>query len=374
MNHALEHRRALHQIPELSYNEFQTKEYILSVLKNCNCEIVEVLSTGVCAWFNKGKKDTIAFRADMDALPIQEETGLPFASKHIGKMHACGHDGHMAMLLGFAEELSQLDDEAFQNNVLLVFQPSEETVGGAKPICESGIFEKTNTKAIFGTHLYPFLKKGAIGSRPNEFMASCSEVTIEVNGKSTHVAEPNKGIDSIEIAAELLCRLYKMEKEEIAEDEYRILKFGLFQGGTVRNILPETTVMLGGYRSFHSSVFNQMVTRTNEIIDELETHYGCKIKFDHTDGYPAVINNEKMFNYLKNTLQDEFEFVHYEKPFMIAEDFSFYCQKMPGCFMYLGTGTGIALHNCQFDFDEEILQNGIQAYLKLMNVQKDVYE
>lgn len=374
MNHALEHRRALHQIPELSYNEFKTKEYILSVLKNCNCEIFEVLSTGVCAWFNKGKENTIAFRADMDALPIQEETGLPFASKHEGKMHACGHDGHMAMLLGFAEELSQLKDEAFKNNVLLVFQPSEETVGGAKPICESGIFEKTNTKAIFGTHLYPFLEKGAIGSRPNEFMASCSEVTIEVNGKSTHVAEPNKGIDSIEIAAELLCRLYKMEREEIKEKEYRILKFGLFQGGTVRNILPETTIMLGGYRSFHASVFNQMITRTNEIIDELQERFGCKIKFDHTDGYPALINDEKMFQYLKNTLQDEFEFVQFEKPFMIAEDFSFYCQKMPGCFMYLGTGTGIALHNCQFDFDEEILQNGIQAYLKLMNVAGDVYE
>lgn len=370
MNRAAAHRRELHQIPETSYEEFKTKEYILSVLKDLNCEVIEVLSTGVCAWFNKGKEKTVAFRADMDALPIQEETGLPFASKHPGKMHACGHDGHMAILLGFAEELSQLPDSAFKNNVLLVFQPSEETVGGADPICKSGIFEKTNTKGIFGTHVYPFLAKGAIGSRPKEFMACCSEVTMTVRGKSTHCAEPNKGIDSVEIAAELLCRLYKMEREEIDPKEYRILKFGLFQGGTVRNILPEITVMKGSYRSFYPEVFNFMIDRTNEIIKELETKFGCTIEFEHTDGYPALLNDEGMFNTLKETLSNDFEFVQYEEPFMIAEDFAFYCKKMPGCFMYLGTGTGIALHNCQFDFDEEILQNGIQAYLKLMNIEK----
>lgn len=369
MNHALEHRRALHRIPELSYQEYKTKDYILSVLRELNCEVIEVLTTGVCAFYNKGKKNTIAFRADMDALPIQEETNVEFASLHQGRMHACGHDGHMAMLLGFAEELNALPDEAFENNVLLVFQPSEETVGGAKPICDSGIFEKTKTKAIFGTHLYPFLKKGAIGSRPKEFMACASEVTITVKGKSTHCAEKENGIDSIEVAAQLLCRLYAMEKNEIAKEQYRVLRFGHFTGGTVRNILPEITIMEGSYRSFYPEVFDFMIQRTEQIIKELEEEFGCTITFEHTEGYPPLLNSETLFSTLKSSLQDKFEFVQFEKPFMIAEDFAFYCKKMPGCFMYLGTGTGIALHNCHFDFDEAILQNGIQAYLTLMNIQ-----
>lgn len=370
MNHATEHRRALHLIPELGYQEKKTKEYVLSVLQKLNCEIIEIMDTGVCAFFYRDRENTIAFRADMDALPIQEETGLPFSSTHEGKMHACGHDGHMAMLLGFAEELSELKDDEFKNNVLLVFQPSEETIGGAKPICESGIFEKTKTKAIFGTHLYPFLTKGAIGSRPNEFMACASEATIVVHGKSTHAAESDKGIDPIEISAELLCRLYKMEREEIEASQYRILKFGKMIGGTVRNIIPETATLEGSYRSFYPEIFDFMIRRTNEICAELEARFGCHIEFKHTEGYPPLINDEAMFNVLKKTVATKFQFVQFDKPFMIAEDFSFYCNKMPGCFMYLGTGTGIALHNCHFDFDESILQNGIQAYLMLMNIQE----
>ena len=368
MNQATCHRRKLHQIPELSYQEFKTKEYILSVLKGLNCEIIEVLTTGVCAYFYRGKEKTIAFRADMDALPIQEETGIEFASCHEGKMHACGHDGHMALLLGFAEELHQLADSEFKHNVLLVFQPSEETVGGAQPICETGIFEEKNTFAIFGTHLYPFLEKGAIGSRPNEFMACASEVDITVMGKSTHAAESEKGIDPIEIGAELLQRLYQMEREQIDPKQYRILKFGYFEGGTVRNIIPEKVKMGGSYRSFYPEVFDFMIRRTQEIITELEIETGCKIDFKYTEGYPSLMNDEKLFQILKQTLSKEFHFVQFKKPFMIAEDFSFYCKRLPGCFMYLGTGTEIALHNCHFDFDEEILQNGIKAYLRLMNI------
>ncbi len=371
MNHAKEYRRRLHRIPELSSQEFKTKEAILAVLRPMNCEIIELLNTGVAAWFERGCKKTIAFRADMDALPVEEKTGLPFASEHPGLMHACGHDGHMAMLLGFAEELNALPKEAFNNNVLLIFQPAEETIGGAFPICQSGIFEKTKTWAIFGFHLYPFLRKKAIGSRPREFMACASEVTIKVHGKSTHCAEADRGIDTIEIAAKLLNQLYAMERTEIAEDQYRVLKFGHFSGGTVRNILPELTVLEGSYRSFYPEVFDFMIRRTQEIIQDLSQEYGCQIEVEKTTGYPALLNSECLFAATKKSLSESFDFVQFEKPFMIAEDFSFYCQKMPGCFLYLGTGTGIALHNNHFDFDESILQEGIRAYRQLMNLEEE---
>ncbi len=371
MNQATLHRRTLHEIPELSYQEFKTKEYIISVLKQCNCEIIEMNKTGVLAYFDNGKEKTIAYRADMDALPIKEETGLDFTSKHAGIMHACGHDGHMAILLGFAEEISQIKKADFKYNVLLVFQPSEETIGGAKPICESGIFKEKNTFAILGTHVYPFLEKGAIGSRPNEFMSRCSEVDIEIIGKSVHAAESSNGIDPIEVGAELLTRLYAMERNELKPEDYRILKFGHFTGGTVRNIIPEKAYLGGSYRSFSDDVFNLMVDRTLEIASDLEKEYGCTINFNKTEGYPALINHEGLFNEVKKTLLKDFKFVQYNDPFMIAEDFSFYCKETAGCFIYLGTGTGIALHNCHFDFDEEILQTGIKAYLKLLEINEE---
>ncbi len=368
MNNVVNHRRALHQIPELSYQEFKTKAYIISILKQCNCEIIEVLATGVCAYFNKGKKNTMAFRADMDALPIKEETLLPFSSQHANKMHACGHDNHMAILLGFAEELSTLDDTAFENNILLVFQPSEETVGGAKPLCESGIFEKTNTKAITGIHVYPFVDKAVIASRALELMACASEVTITITGKSTHCAQAKMGIDPIEVGAKLLLKLYEMEKNEITIEHYRLVKFGLFQAGTVRNIIPDTCQLEGTIRSFSQAVFDFIITRVKEIIKELEDEFGCTIDFSYTEGYPPLINDACLYGDIKSMLCEEFIFEELDEPLMIAEDFSFYCKKMPGCFLFLGTGKDIALHNSKFDVNEAILSTGIQAYLKLMNV------
>ncbi len=304
---------------------------------------------------------------------IEEETTLSYKSKHSGKMHACGHDGHMAMLLGFAEELDSIDETMCENNVLLVFQPSEETVGGAKPICDTGIFDKMNTKVIVGFHVYPFLKKSQIGSRPRELMARVSEVEIKVIGKSTHCAQYASGIDPIEMASDLLLRLYKMEKSEISKEEYRLLRFGLFHGGTVQNIIPEHVTLKGSIRSFNDNVFDFIVRRVKEIIVEIEKQYQGSIEFNYSDGYPMLLNDESLYGDIKESLSNNMDFIEMKEPLMIAEDFSFYCNKMPGCFMFLGTGTNIALHNCKFDFDEEILDTGINAYLKIMNFDLDKY-
>lgn len=364
MNHAIQHRRALHQIPETSYQEFKTKGYLVEVLSSLKCEVIEVLSTGVCAYFDAKKEKTLAYRSDMDALPIQEETNLSFQSLTPGRMHACGHDGHMAMLLGFAEELNEMEELPY--NVLLVFQPSEETVGGAKPICQTGIFEKYHVCAIYGTHLWPFVPEGRIASRNQELMAHASEVTITVHGKSTHCGTADEGIDALSIGCQLVTRLYEMESK-IDPNEYRILKFGNFHSGTVRNILPELAILEGSYRSFHDATFQHMIDATFQIIHQLQQETGCTIDFEYTEGYPAVINDSCLFDKTKTLLQGEL--IELDKPLMIAEDFSFYQQKIPGMFMFLGSGKEIALHNCKFDIKEEVLQKGIENYKTLLHVQ-----
>lgn len=365
MNHATQYRRDLHQIPETSFEEFKTKEYLVHVLSALNCEIIPVLETGVLAYFDAGKDQTLAYRADMDALPVTEETGLEFASKHPGRMHACGHDGHMAILLGFAEELDAMDRSAWKYNILLVFQPSEETVGGARPILETGVFEKFQVKAIYGTHVYPFLPAGVIGSRSGELMAHASEVTVTLHGKSTHCAKPDEGIDALAAGAELLCRLYALEKS-FDPGIYRLLKFGNFHAGTVRNILPETCVMEGSYRSFQPEVFAKLIDGSQNIMRQLEQETGCQIDFAYTEGYPAVINDADLFKQVQALCP---ELTVLDKPEMIAEDFAFYQERVPGVFLFLGTGTGIPLHNCHFTFDEAILQSGIRTYIRLMETE-----
>ncbi len=368
MNNVILHRRNLHKIPELSNEEYKTKEYILSVLKNLSCEIIHVLQTGVLAYFDAGKAETIAYRADMDALPISEATDLPFASQHEGIMHACGHDCHMAMLLGFAEELNELPKENFENNILLIFQPAEETIGGAKRICDTDIFIKTNTKAILGVHMHPSIPMGVIGSKANEFMTKTSEVDITIIGKSAHCAEYKKGIDAIEISAKLIHRLYEFERSAFSNKEYRLLKFGQIEGGNMRNILPDTVTLKGTYRSFSPKIFAAMINRTIEIIRELEGEYNCEIRFEYNEGYPALINDEDLYTKVRLCLEDTEKFHEFEKPFLISEDFSYYAKVKPACFMYLGTGKEFQLHSNIFDVNEEALENGINAYLKLMNL------
>ncbi len=364
MNNTINHRQYLHQIPEVANNEFKTKAYILEILKPLKCEIIEVLDTGVIAYFNFNKKQTIAFRADIDALKTTEETNHKFASKHHGYMHACGHDAHMAMLLGFAERINELEQTNINNNILLVFQPAEESFGGAKRICDLKILQNLNTKLIFGFHVHPCLKKGEIGTRPNEFMAKVSTVKFTVNGRSSHAAEPENGIDPNEIVAKLLLKLYDMERNEISKDDLRILKFGMIYGGSVKNILPDKAYLEGTYRCFSQEVFDFMIKRTYEIINELNNEYGCTIDLDYDDGYPALINDAKVYDTLKNII----DIKTFEKPFMISEDFSYYTNIIKGCFLFIGTGKDIPLHNSKFDIDEEILDIGVNTYLKLINL------
>ncbi len=358
------HRRALHRIPELGDQLPKTQAYILSQLKGLRCRIIEPGRHAVLAFFDAGCPDAVAFRSDMDALPIEEKTGVDFCSVHPGRMHACGHDGHMAMLLTFAQWLDQ-NLSALSRNVLLVFQPAEETTGGAQDICRTGIFGELKVRQIFGIHLWPELPAGGIGTRPGPMMARTNEVTVEIEGKSAHIAKWQQGIDAMEAGAQFLCRAYQMAESELPADRFRVFRFGLLQSGTVSNAVSAHTRIEGTLRTFQEDVFEHITRRAAEIAHQLEGETGCRIQVHFSKGYPPVRNDPDLYDRAAALLGPE-GFTTLAEPVLIAEDFSFYQQELPGLFFFLGTGGDLPLHADRFGFDESILESGVSLYQKLL--------
>ena len=347
-------RHVLHQIPELELNLPKTQSYLKQALSGLSCRVFSPLGSSLCAFFDFGAEETIAFRADMDALPIAEKTGAPYASTHPGAMHACGHDGHMAILLELARRLDTKQN--LKHNVLLIFQPGEESPGGAKGICDTGVLADYQVKEVFGLHLWPGLEKGQVFSRRNELMARASEVTLDIYGKSSHIAKAAEGIDSLMAGAEFYTRAMEMERQ-IPAGVFRLLKFGKFHSGTARNALSAHTHLEGSLRAFQDDVFETMAQSLRDIAADVERRYGCTVKLHIADGYPAVLNGDRVFDAVCRILPVR----ELEEPCMTAEDFSWYQKTAGGMFFFLGLGDTPALHADTFDFDESILLKG--AYL-----------
>ena len=240
-------RRALHQIPELDRQLPQTMDYLRSALSGLKCRVFSPMASSLCAWFDFGQKEAIAFRADADALPITERTKAPYASRNPGCMHACGHDGHMAILLELARRLDK--KEELPHNVLLVFQCAEETTGGARDLCATGIFKQYHVEAIFAMHLWPGLPAGMVASRLNEMMSRSCEVKVDIYGKSAHIARAEEGCDALATGVEFYRRVMAMEGA-LPKKVFRLLRFGKFTSGTVCNALSDHTHMEGSLRAF----------------------------------------------------------------------------------------------------------------------------
>lgn len=351
-------RRALHRIPELDRDLPQTLAYLQNALAGLNCKTFSPMDGALCAWFDFGAEDAIAFRADADALPIAEKTGAEYASAHPGKMHACGHDGHMAILLELARRLS--GKEKLPHNVLLVFQPAEETTGGAKDICQTGVFEQHHVQAIFGLHLWPGLPAGTVFSRKKELMARSCEVNVDIYGKSAHIAKAAEGIDALLAGTEFYRRAMAME-QALPEGIFRLLKFGKFQSGTVRNALSAHTHMEGSLRAFQDDIFEGLAGGLRRIAEEVRQEFGCTVDIRMSDGYPAVMNPPALYDRVERTA----DFAALDVPSMTAEDFSWYQRYLPGMFFFLGLGDTPALHADTFDFDEAILVKGADFFEKL---------
>lgn len=354
----IEDRRALHRIPEVDRDLPKTMAYLENSLKDLSCQVFSPMESALCAWFDFGASSAIAFRAEADALPIYESTGAPYASQHPGRMHACGHDGHMAILLGLARRLDKA--EGLKRNVLLVFQPAEETTGGARDLCATGVFKKYKVEAIFGLHLWPDLPAGQIYSRANEMMSRSCEVKVDIVGRSAHIAKAASGIDALAAGIEFYRKVTALEGA-LPKKVFRLLKFGKMESGTVCNVISGHTRLEGSLRAFQDEVFYSLRAGIVSIAKEVERSSGCTVSVYMNEGYPPVMNPAGLYE----KTQEFVSFRELEAPSMITEDFSWYQKNMPGLFFFLGIGSAPALHAEDFDFDENLLEKGVDFFYTL---------
>ena len=332
---AVDYRRALHRIPELDNQLPETVQLVQRILAPLPCRVFSPITGSVCAWFDAGKSDAVAFRAELDALPVTEATDLPYASVHPGRMHACGHDAHTAMVLTLAEYAAEHLAE-LPRNVLFLFQPSEETTGGAGKLCESGVLERYRVRRIFGLHLWPGLEAGTIASRPGPLMARSNEVTVTVEGRSVHMSRADEGLDALTAGISYLQRAYDM-MEQLPPDQPRVLRFGKMVSGTVRNAISGRTVLEGSLRTYREDTFRFCRQQLKDIGRSVAAETGCSLDVHLSEGYPAVWNHEELYQKIAAQLGDNAPTLM-EKPVLAAEDFSFYQQYVPGLFFFLGTG------------------------------------
>jgi len=363
-------RRDLHQIPELGFKEYKTSEYIMEFLEGIEVEIIEkTANTGVLAYFKgtEGNK-TIAFRADIDALPVAEKTDVPYHSLHEGMMHACGHDGHTAILLGLAKYLS-INRSKIKDNILLIFQPAEEGPGGAEIIIKEEVLKRYNVDSIYGLHLYPEVKEGKIGLKTGPLMAQTGEFDIYVKGKSGHGAMPHCGNDSIVIASELVNSIQHIISRNLDPIEPAVITIGRIESGERRNVIAGEVTMEGTMRAFNESIYKKMKRKMKIIAKSLAMAHDCEIDIVFRDMYPFVNNDKGLVdNFIKAVGKEHIEIV---KPQMTAEDFSYYQREVPGLFFFLGVRNEeknfvYPLHNSKFNFNEIVLAAGVELYVRIL--------
>ncbi|WP_297599109.1 M20 family metallopeptidase [uncultured Cetobacterium sp.] len=361
-------RQELHQIPELGLKEFKTQEYIIKTLESLGYSPKKICGTGVYVYLEgKDKEYCKAFRADMDALFIAEETKCSFESKNHGYMHACGHDGHMATLLGFSKYLKTLSSH--ECSILLIFQPAEEGPGGAKLICESGILDTFFVKEIYSFHLFPELTEGFISTKSGPFFAQATEFDCKIIGKGGHGGMPHKTIDPLIPFTKIIDSYQSIISRNISPFNPAVITVGKISGGSVRNIISDSIEFYGTIRSYSQKDTNDIIKRMSEIHRGIELGFNTKIIDDFRVLYPPVINDENLYNkFLK--VSDNFNFIQGEA-LALAEDFSFYQEKIPGLFFLLGTKNinknfTSSLHSSTFNFDEKVLLEGVKLFAKLL--------
>lgn len=363
-------RRRLHSDPELGLNEHRTAQKIKEYFRGMDVQITDDLfETAVVVDFKGSRGDRCyAFRADMDALPVEEQTGLDFSSAQAGMMHACGHDAHMAILAGFGRYL-YMNRDRLESDVRLVFQPAEEAPGGALPLIKAGLLESPKVDAIFGLHMFPDVEEGRIGARPGPIMAQTEEIYIDVEGQSSHGAQPHKGRDALVAACNMVMAFQTIVSRSLDPMEPAVFSIGRITGGERLNIVARNARVEGTMRAFSERDFEYIKQRAVSIAKGIGEVYGCKAKVGFGNGLPPVVNDEGLFNLLTEVAgKDSIDVI---KPVMMAEDFSYYQKEIPGLFFMLGTGNSgkgytHPLHSCYFNFDEEVMMTGVEVYARIL--------
>jgi len=376
----VEIRHHLHQHPELSFEEFNTAELVAQKLEAWGYQVTRgVGGLGVVATLKAGGGTrSVAVRADMDALPIHEETGLPYASSHAGKMHACGHDGHTTVALGAAQQLAKT--RHFNGTVHWVFQPAEEagSNSGAQKMIEDGLFERFPCDAIFGLHNHPGAPVGQFMFRAGPFMAACDTVKIKFIGKGGHAARPHLALDPIVMASSLVMALQTVVARSIDPAETAVITVGSLHAGHASNVIPQSALLELSVRSFKPAVRELLESRIRALVQAHAQAYGGTAEIDYIKGYPVLVNSERETEFARQIaveLVGADRVVNNFPALAGSEDFAYYLQHRPGCFLRLGNGSGSGngsgldqamLHNPGYDFNDANLIIGAAFWTRLV--------
>ena len=368
-------RRTIHQNPELSFQEFKTSKFIQDSLEELSFDVV--CETGLVATISPNDLDEttlcIALRADIDALPIHENTGLAYASQNAGVMHACGHDMHASILMGVARIIHANRDK-LRNKVKLIFQLGEEKLpGGASMMIDAGVLENPKVDAIFGLHVFPDLETGKIGFRPGPYMASCDEIHLIIQGKGGHAALPHKIIDPIYVASQIVVQAQSIISRHADPTVPSVLSFGHFVAEGATNVIPEKVELKGTFRTMDEGWRYRAHQLLRELVNNICFIHGAKADLSIDVGYPFLVNDEVLTENAKAKIQNVFsdaDIVHLPIR-MTAEDFSYYSQKVPATFFRIGvknpnSSDNYGLHNSKFNPDEEAIRSGMKAFLAIV--------
>lgn len=368
----VEWRRYFHQHPELSYKEQKTSERIADFLESLDLQVKKNVAgfgvTGLLIGEQPGP--TIALRADMDALPIQDKKQCEYRSQVPGVMHACGHDGHMSILMGTAAILSQMK-KRIKGNILFLFQPAEEVPpGGAKKMVEAGVLEGVD--AIYGIHLWTPLPLGTIGIAKELVMGNSDQFQVEIYGKGGHGGLPHQAVDSIVIASQIVCQLQSIVSRQIDPIESGVITVGQIEGGRAFNVVAERARLIGTTRSFDPQVREYLLERIEQVVKSVCQAYGASYKYDVLYGYPAVINDPKKAERVWQIAKKHLKGIEVQtmKPMMTGEDFAYYLQEKPGVFCYVGAGNAeremdYPHHHPRFDFDEAAMKTAMELFIQI---------
>jgi amidohydrolase len=371
----VEIRRTIHMHPELGFEEIETSRLVSEWLQKFGLEVKRgIAKTGVVGVL-KGKKPgrTVAIRADMDALPMDEVIQVPYASQIKGRMHACGHDAHVAILLGVARFFSSVPDQV-KGNIKWIFQPAEEGGGGGRVMVEEGVLENPKVDAIFGAHVFPFLSVGKVGIYEREGLAAADRFTIKVIGKGGHAASPHVSKDPILAAGHLITQVHSIVSRNVNPLESGVITIGKVSGGTASNIIPDEVELIGTVRSLTPEVREELKSRIEQVTRGVASSFSMDYRFDFEYGYPVLINNAEMSKLVglacsKGIGEKNVEVV---KPSMGGEDFAYYLEKVPGSFFRLGCrneekGLIHPYHSSLFDIDEEVLPFGVEMFIRIIS-------
>lgn len=362
-------RRDLHRIPEPAYTESKTAAYVADYLGHLGLAVKTGIAKfgvlGAQTFDEPGK--TLMLRSELDALPVSEETGLPFASTHTGAMHACGHDGHMAMVLGAATVLAELTDK-LSGRINFVFQPAEEGPGGAKPMIDEGVMDNPRVDYALGCHLWPAIDQGTVGVKAGPLMAAMDRFDLTIKGTGGHGAMPHLCIDALDVGTQVVNALQRIVSRQMNPLSPTVVTVGQFESGTTFNVIPETAHLSGTTRTFDPDIWKSWPQRIETVVSGICQAMGAAYELDYQPGYPVTANDAWMASEIKAVAESVVgpDNVIIPEPTMGGEDMSFFLERSQGCFFFLGVGRegGAPLHNPRFDFDESVLLTGVEMYCR----------